>query len=232
MAFTPGEIRFASMRLSTLASEAASPSAPVLALGHGAGAGLDHPHMARIAEALERRGIGTFRYNFPFMEAGKRRVDSLETCIQVIDVALAAARERFPGHPLFLAGHSFGGRMSSHYAAAHYATHYAARHQDAAINGLVFFSFPLHAARKPELRRAAHLPRIRHPMLFLSGDRDALAEKSLLTSLVDGLNHATLHFLQTADHGFKTLKRTRSIEADVYDEAAEVAASWIDGLAK
>lgn len=45
---------------------------PLMILAHGAGADLNHVHMESIAVALSQTGVGTFRFNFPFMQAGKR----------------------------------------------------------------------------------------------------------------------------------------------------------------
>lgn len=192
--------------------------ATLLVLAHGAGAPCDHPHMQSIAEALAAEGIGTLRFNFPFMEEGRRRVDKTEVCLEAIEEALNAARELAPGASLYLGGHSFGGRM---------ATHYAAERDISDIHGLVLFSFPLHVAKKPVTKRADHLPDIRIPMLFLSGTRDTLAEQELLKHVSAGLPSASLHWLDTADHSFKILKRTRKETEDVYAEAARVARAWI-----
>jgi predicted alpha/beta-hydrolase family hydrolase len=47
----------------------------------------------------------------------------------------------------------------------------------------------------------------------------------LLEGVVGGLPRARLHWLETADHGYKVLKRSRTVAMDVFDEmAAEVAA--------
>jgi hypothetical protein len=97
--------------------------------------------------------------------------------------------------------------------------------------GLIFCSFPLHPAGKPGTARAAHLPRIDLPMLFLSGTRDDLAEAALLESVVRPLPRAQLHWLATADHGYRVLKRTRASEENVYAEAARVAREFIDSHA-
>ncbi len=48
-------------------------------LAHGAGAGMNHPFMATVAAELARRGIGTLRYQFPYMERGAKRPDQFET---------------------------------------------------------------------------------------------------------------------------------------------------------
>src|SRR5205807_4149811 len=40
---------------------------------HGAGAGMTHPFMARVATGLCERGVASLRYQFPYMEKGSRR---------------------------------------------------------------------------------------------------------------------------------------------------------------
>jgi predicted alpha/beta-hydrolase family hydrolase len=188
-----------------------------LVLAHGAGADMEHRHMQALADAFGRRGIATLRFNFPYMEAGKSRTDRPEVAAAAIAVAAADARSRTK-LPLWVGGHSFGGRMASHAVADHAL--------EAA--GLIFCSFPLHMPGKPDVKRAAHLSKIRRPMLFLSGTRDELAERELLTQVVSALPRAEIHWLDTADHGFKVLKRSRASAEDVYDEAARVARELID----
>lgn len=173
--------------------------------------------MQALADAFERRGIATLRFNFPYMEAGKSRTDPPDVAAAAIAAAAAEARTRTK-LPLWLGGHSFGGRMASHAVAEHGL--------DAA--GLIFCSFPLHMPGKPDVKRAAHLSKVRQPMLFLSGTRDELAERELLTKVASGLPRATLHWLDTADHGFKVLKRSRASAEDVYDEVARVARDFVD----
>jgi predicted alpha/beta-hydrolase family hydrolase len=65
-------------------------------------------------------------------------------------------------------------------------------------------------------------------MLFLSGTRDTFADKVLIESVVSGLPMATLHWLDTANHGYKVLKRSRQTEEDVFDEMARGAGDFIE----
>jgi predicted alpha/beta-hydrolase family hydrolase len=192
-------------------------AAAALVLAHGAGAGMRHKSMQAIADAFERRGIATLRFDFPYMAAGRSRVDSPDVATQAIAEAYAAAAERTT-LPIWLGGHSFGGRMASH--AVVYAQVPAA--------GLIFCSFPLHMPGKPDKKRAQHLPQIRQPMLFLSGTRDELADPKLLEPLVRSLPSAKLHWLETADHGYRVLKRSRTRPDSVFDEMAEAARAFID----
>ena len=192
----------------------------LLVLGHGAGADMRHAHMESIAEALGEQRIATFRFNFPFKEAGRNRPDSLPVCLDTISAAIETASAQSE-LPLLLGGHSFGGRMASHFVATH---------PQSAVTALIYFSFPLHPAKKPGTSRAEHLPDIRIPQLFLSGTRDALAELPLLREVVGSLDGATLHEIETGDHSLKILKRTRTSTEDVYEESARVARAWVDGL--
>lgn len=188
-----------------------------LVLAHGAGAGMQHRSMQAIADALGRRRIATVRFNFPFIQAGRRRVDSPAVSTAAIAEACEEAARR-SSLPLWLGGHSFGGRMAS----------YAVIAEGLEPCGLIFCSFPLHRPGQPDTERALHLSGLCLPMLFLSGTRDTLADRGLLESVVSGLPAAALHWLDTADHGYKVLKRSRQTEESVFDEMARVARDFID----
>ena len=192
-------------------------AAAALVLAHGAGAGMRHRHMQALADAFERHGIATLRFDFPFIEQGRSRVDPPEVATGTIAEAAKAAAER-TDLPLWVGGHSFGGRMASHAVATGLV--------DPA--GLVFCSFPLHMPGKPATSRAAHLASITRPMLFLSGTRDELADATLLREIVAALANAELHWLDTADHSYRVLKRSRASPEDVFDEIARVARDFVD----
>jgi predicted alpha/beta-hydrolase family hydrolase len=101
------------------------------------------------------------------------------------------------------------------------------------VKGLVFFSFPLHPPGRPGTERAEHLFNIDLPMLFLTGTRDEFATDGLLEGVVENLGkRVTLHLLDTADHSFKILKRTRQSTEDVFDEMARVTSVWATGLGR
>ncbi len=196
-------------------------SSHLLVLGHGASTNMRHATLQTIAESMADVGIATFRYNFPYMEYGKGR-DSQEVCTATVRSAVAAARKAAPDLPLLAGGHSFGGRMTS--------TAASESPLDGA-QGLVFFSFPLHQPGKPDTKRADHLSAVTVPMLFLSGTRDEMATPNLLQSVCKKLvKRATLHPLDTADHGFRILKRSRKSEEDVFVEMARILKEWASKL--
>ena len=109
------------------------------------------------------------------------------------------------------------------------STHYAVE-RPTSTDGIILFSFPLHPSKKPAIKRADHLSAIDEPMLFLSGNRDTLAETALLKLVTGPLANARLHWLDTADHSYKILMRTRKSAEDVYAEAARLTSAWIEKL--
>lgn len=193
----------------------------VLVLAHGAGANMRHITMQTIAERLADVGIATLRYNFPYMEEGRPRVDSPEISTATVRAAVAKTRELAPDLPLLAGGHSFGGRMT---------TTAASEVPLQGVKGLVLCSFPLHMPDKPSAKRAEHLANVTVPMLFLTGTRDKLADLDLLKPVVEKVG-ATLHLLDTADHSYKILKRTRESKEDVFAEMARVAGEWAKNAA-
>jgi len=195
----------------------------LLVLGHGASSNMRTPLLTAIAEHLADQNIATFRYNFPYSE-NKRGRDPNPVCVATIRSAVAAAHKAAPDLPLLAGGHSFSGRMTS-----------TAQSEQPIENlkGLVFFSFPLHPAGAPATTRAEHLANVNIPMLFLSGTRDALAELDLLEPVVKNLAEvATLHLVDTADHSFKILKKTRKSSEDVFVEMARVTKEWARSIEK
>ena len=186
-----------------------------LVFGHGAGADMHHASMEAIARAFAAAGISTLRFNFPFKELGKSRVDSKDVSVATVAAALAFAEARFDG-PYYLGGHSFGGRMATH----------AVVDRGLDVAGMIFGSFPLHPAGKPSTRRADHMDAIDAPLLFLSGTRDGLADPGLLARVAGRLG-ATLRWLDTADHGYGVLKRKRTRPEDVFTEMAGHARDFV-----
>ena len=196
-------------------------SSHLLVLGHGASTNMRHPTLQTIAERLAESGIATFRYNFPYVEPGGGG-RSQPVCLATVRSAIATAREAVPDLPILAGGHSFSGRMTSTAASEAPLAH---------VRGLVFFAFPLHQPGQPDTKRADHLAAVTIPMLFLSGTRDDLAHLDKLRPVCDKLGKkATLHLLDTADHGFRVLKRSRKSDEDVFDEMARVASAWASKL--
>lgn len=192
----------------------------LLVFGHGAGAGADHPFMTSCAERLARRGVATFRYQFPYMEQGRRAPNPPRLLVATIRSAVREATSLAPGLPLLAGGKSMGGRMTSTAAAVEPLP---------GVLGLAFFGFPLHAAGRPSAERGAHLADVGLPMLFLQGTRDKLADLDLLEPLVRSLHsRPTLHVVEGADHGFHVLKRSGRTDEEVLEELCDVFVRWAE----
>ncbi|WP_436054224.1 alpha/beta hydrolase family protein [Phenylobacterium sp. LjRoot225] len=190
-----------------------------LVLAHGAGAGMSHRSMTAIAEGLYPLGVATLRYQFPYMELGRKRVDSPSVAQSTVRAAVAVALDRAGDLPLFAGGKSFGGRMTSQAQAQSPLDH---------VCGLVFFGFPLHPAGKPSVERAAHLSQISVPMLFVQGTRDALAELALLQGVVGRIGaRATLQIIPGADHSFHVPAKSGRKDAEVLGEALADTTTWM-----
>jgi predicted alpha/beta-hydrolase family hydrolase len=189
-----------------------------LVLAHGAGAGMQHPFMAAVANQLADFGIATLRYQFPYMENRSKRPDPPAICHATVRAAVASAQELLPSVPLFAGGKSFGGRMTSQAQAASPL---------ASVLGIAFLGFPLHPPQQPSDARGQHLLKVQIPLLFLQGTRDTFAELVLLQPLVAQLGAlATLTLLQGADHSFHVPARTGRNDTEVLTEMLNALAVW------
>lgn len=180
----------------------ARPAAPfaTVVVAHGAGAGMDHPFLVGFARACLEERIATLRFNFPYVESGRRSPDPEGVLRDAWRAAFESASERAAGGPVWASGKSLGGRIASMAAA------------DGEIDpaGLVFLGYPLHPPGKPERIRDEHLYRIEAPMLFLQGTSDPFASPELLRSVVEKLGAlATLVPFEGGGHSFEVRGRKR-----------------------
>jgi predicted alpha/beta-hydrolase family hydrolase len=199
------------------------PRAPgaTLVVAHGAGAGMDHPFMAGFCRAIGDAGIATLRFNFPYIERGRRSPDPervlRETWLAAFDAATADAE----GRPVLAGGKSLGGRIASMCVA-----------DGMAAAGLVFLGYPLHPPGKPERARDEHLYRIDVPMLFLQGTADPFANADLLARVVRKLgDRATLQQIEGGDHSFNVRGR-KADPREVGAGLATLAAPFVERVAR
>jgi predicted alpha/beta-hydrolase family hydrolase len=194
----------------------------MLALAHGAGAGMRHPFLTALARELADAQVATLRYQFPYIEQQRRLPDSPAVLTATVRAAVRAAACAAPELPLLAGGKSFGGRMTSTAAA---------QEPLGGVCGIVFFGFPLHPPNRPGTKRAEHLARVGVPMLFLQGTRDALANLDLLRPICDGLGtRATLRMIAEADHSFHVSKRSGKNDAEIVRDLAQAVGSWAEAV--
>ena len=203
-------------RVSALLLEPEAPRC-LLVFAHGAGAGMRHTTIETFARGMARHGIATLRFQFPYMETGRRRPDPRPLLQRTVRAAVAQANAMRPELPLLAGGRSMGGRMASNADAS----------EQLDVAGFVFHAFPLHPPGKSGTSRADHLSQVEKPMLFLNGTRDRLADPKLLAGVCDRLgSRATLHLVEGGDHSLQVLKRSGRRQEDVDGEVAEAVSEW------
>jgi len=180
----------------------------------GAGSNIDDPFGAYAARELAKRGVTTIRFQFPYMEAGRRGPDRTPVLEAAWRAVIDAARD---GKTRLVAGgRSMGGRSASQVAA-----------QGAAVDALALFAYPLHPPGKPEQLRDEHLPRLTAPVLFCSGTNDAFASPEELRAAAKKVRRAKVHLLDGADHGFAVRKSSGRTREDIWAEAVAAMTDWL-----
>jgi hypothetical protein len=189
-------------------------------LGHGAGANQLSGFMRLFASGLAERGIDAVTFNFLYMEQGRKIPDPgprLEACYRaVIDTVLKHGKLK--GNRLAIGGKSMGGRIASQVAAIIGEN----------IDALVFLGYPLHPPGRPDKQRSEHLPKIKAPMLFVQGSRDAFGTKQEVAAVIKELKlPAKLHAIEGGDHSLKVPKKAGLNQQDIYEESMNTIAEWL-----
>jgi uncharacterized protein len=207
-----GELEMPGASVRTAWIRPGTPTA-TLVLAHGAGAGMDHPFLAGFCRAMAEEGIATLRFNFPYMERGRRSPDTERVLREAWLAAFDAATAKARGGAVLAGGKSLGGRIASMCAA-----------DGMPAAGLVFLGYPLHAPGKPERVRDEHLYRVEVPMLFLHGSGDPFAEGGLLRKVARKIGpRAEIEEIEGGDHSFNVRGRRvdpREVGAGLAERAA------------
>lgn len=137
-----------------------------MALFHGAGGDCESKLMLAVAAAFRDAGYLVFRGDLPFRQrrahgpgpSPARQAEDREGILR----AANELRKLAPRVPLYLAGHSYGGRQETMLAAAN----------PEAADALLLLSYPLHPPGQPAKQRVEHFPALRTPALFVHGTKD------------------------------------------------------------
>ena len=189
----------------------------VLILAHGAGADMNHEFMAYFADELGSESLAVARFNFAYIDAGRRAPDKqpvLETTYR--DVVQEIVDERSPQR-LFIGGKSMGGRIGSHVVA-----------DGTEADGLVYLGYPLHPPGRPERIRDAHLADINVPQLFVEGTRDPFCPLDTLREIIAKRKlNADVVVIDDGDHSLKVRKSSGRSTRQGWDEAISEIEAWI-----
>jgi predicted alpha/beta-hydrolase family hydrolase len=137
----------------------AGPVVGTMALGHGAGGGVDSADLTAVAAAASGAGWRVLRVEQPWRVAGRRIAPAPPRLDEGWTAVLHALRKDWLAGPLVLGGRSAGARVACRTASAEGAA------------GVLALAFPLHPPGRPEKSRADELPDS-VPTLVLNGDRD------------------------------------------------------------
>ena len=190
-----------------------------LIIAHGAGQDMNSPFISALHEGIAARNILTVKFNFPYLEQGRKAPDRPPVLLATWQAVIDAVIERtgLATNHIFLSGKSMGGRYASLLAA-----------EQTGFGGLILFGYPLHPAGKPEQLRYEHLSSIDNPTLFFQGSRDNLCKLDRLRPILARLTpQPDLHIIEGGDHSFKVLKSLNRSERSVWDEIIQISAEWI-----
>ncbi len=199
-----------------------------LLLAHGAGAGMESPFLAQIAELLASRQVCVLRFEFAYMASrrvtGKRKpppkADRLEPEYRA---AIAEARARIGGRPLAIGGKSMGGRVASLVADN--------QMEQGSVSGLVCLGYPFHPPGTPEQTRTAHLVELKAPALIVQGERDPFGNRAEVEGYT--LSPAIrLQWIGDGDHDLGPRGASGFTRKGNLAAAADTVAAFLAGLAR
>lgn len=190
----------------------------VVIVSHGAGAGMEHPFLTGFAEALAAEGFGTLRFNFPYVEQGRRMPGPAAHATATWRAVVDAVRESAPGARIIATGKSYGGRMASMAVA-----------DGLAVDALAYLGYPLHPPGPPEKLRAEHLPGIAVPQLFVEGSNDPFIQpREQFDEVVAGCRDARVVWIEGGGHSYEVKGRkvaASEVGASLAPIVAEFAAA-------
>ena len=164
---------------------------PVLALGHGAGGGVEASDLQAVALAAARAGWRVVLVEQPWRVAGRRVAAPPAHLDRGWQEALAV----LPAPVVVAGGRSAGARV-------------ACRTADAlGVHGLLLLAFPLHPPGRPERSRADELSGLSVPALAVQGERDPFGTPA---EVAQACPSAQVVPVVDADHALRVPKRSAS----------------------
>jgi len=193
-----------------------------LVIAHGAGKSMSSRFITFFHVEMARRGFLTVKFNFPYMEPRWRLVrtpNPKQVLVGCYRRVLDEVRSQHSPEKIVIGGLSMGAAVASHTVAD--------KPGRSDVDGLFYFSYPIHRPGKPEELGAKHLFQISKPMLFVSGTRDANAQPEQLKDLISKLGpKARLHLVEGGDRSFN-VRNGRAVYFKTLDRTATVLEDWV-----
>ena len=171
----------------------------ILLLAHGAGAPMDSLFMNTISDGLNKNGIITIRFEFPYM--AKKRLgkntfpDKFDVMCEFYNKIYFYIKKTNPNKNIWLGGKSMGGRVST----------VISRSLD--IKGVIVFGYPFHPINKLDNLRLESLQLSGPPILIIQGTRDKFGAISEVKKYKIHKNN-TICWIKDGDHSYNTLKKS------------------------
>ncbi|WP_133012928.1 alpha/beta family hydrolase [Marinomonas flavescens] len=190
-------------------------------LAHGAGAGHQSSGFLKVFSemTLDKHGRSvvpvTFKYMAEQESSGKKRPPPRFKTLVPEFIETIKLEES-----VIVAGKSMGGRVATQLS-----------HQEN-VRAIICFGFPFYPSGKPEKHRLSFLEDVAAPCLIIQGTRDSLGKPDWVNNQT--LNeHIEVHWIEGADHDFKTLKKQNLKTEDVIENISNVVEDWLQrhGLA-
>ncbi|MEU9706532.1 alpha/beta family hydrolase [Streptomyces sp. NPDC047981] len=183
----------------------------VLALGHGAGGGIEARDLQAIAAALPPQGVTVALVEQPWRVAGKKVAPAPKT----LDVGWhgiwpALAK---PGLPVIAGGRSAGARVACRTG------------KELGAEAVLALGFPLHPPGRPEKSRAAELLGTGLPTLVVQGGNDSFGKPEEFPE-----GPYELVAVPYGDHGFGVAKRAPVTPEETLGLIVASVAEWVTSL--
>ncbi|AXG80165.1 alpha/beta hydrolase family protein [Streptomyces paludis] len=207
-----GDARITWHRAAT--SPALSPG-PVLALGHGAGGGIEARDLRALAAVLPPLGVTVALVEQPWRVAGRKVAPApktLDTGWRALWPALAA-----PGVPVVAGGRSAGARVACRTA------------RELGARAVLALSFPLHPPGRPEKSRAAELLGTGLPTLVVQGGNDPFGKPAEFPAFPEGAAGEIVE-VPYGDHSFAVPKRAPLTQDAALEGLTRSVAEWLGAL--
>lgn len=183
----------------------------VLALGHGAGGGIEARDLQALAGALPAHGVTVALVEQPWRVAGKKVAPAPKT----LDVGwrgIWPALTR-PGLPVIAGGRSAGARVACRTG------------KELGAAAVLALSFPLHPPGRPESSRADELLGTGLPTLVVQGGNDTFGKPA---EFPEGPHR--LVEVPYGDHGFAVAKRAPVTPEGTLELIVGEVTSWVASL--
>ncbi|WP_318201478.1 alpha/beta family hydrolase [Streptomyces sp. SCL15-4] len=183
----------------------------VLAVGHGAGGGIEARDLQALAGALPAHGVTVALVEQPWRVAGKKVAPAPKT----LDAGWRGVWPALtgPGLPVVSGGRSAGARVACRTAA------------ELGARAVLALSFPLHPPGRPEKSRAGELLGAGVPTLVVQGGNDPFGKPAEFPE-----GDFDLAEVACGDHGFAVPRRAGITQEQALEVVTGAVRTWVASL--